>query len=324
MTHLISTHRRVLCLLATLLLLLPLAGFSVPSARPAEEQTDKDQTKKPAEPGTFDVHFTDDSHLKVRLRDEKIELVTAYGTLQIPTSDIRRIDFATRISDELSKRINTAVGNLSSQEFKTREAATVELTTIGAPSYPTLLKAARSPDAEVGRRAEDLLTKLRAEVPEDQLAIRANDVIYTDTSKIAGHIQTSSLKVFTAQFGDQPMKLWDVRCLYAPGAEPETAAVANVETPPDNLMKLQANIGKTYVFRVTGSMTGSLWGTDVYTSDSSLEAAAVHAGVLRPGQTGVVKVTFVAPPATFTGSTRHGVTSSAYFGFPGAFKVAHK
>ncbi len=323
MTHPISTHRRSLVLVAALLFL-PLAGFTVTSARPAEEEPAQEQTKKSAEPGTFDVHFTDESHLKVRLRDEKIELSTPYGTLQIPASDIRRIDFATRVSDELSKRIKSAIVNLASTEFKTREAATVELTSIGAPSYPTLLKAARSPDAEVGRRAEDLLARLRAEVPEDQLAIRPNDIIYTDTSKIAGHIQASSLKVFTAQFGEQPMKLWDVRCLYAPGAEPETAAVANVETPPDNLMKLQANIGKAYFFRVTGSMTGNLWGTDVYTSDSSLEAAAVHAGVLRPGQTGVVKVTFVAPPATFTGSTRHGITSSAYFGFPGAYKVARK
>ena len=35
MTHLISSHRRVLCLLATLLLFLPLAGVTVTSASAA-------------------------------------------------------------------------------------------------------------------------------------------------------------------------------------------------------------------------------------------------------------------------------------------------
>jgi hypothetical protein len=130
--------------------------------------------------------------------------------------------------------------------------------------------------------------------------------------------------VTTAQFGDQPMKLCDVRSLHAPGAEPEADATAAVESAPDSLTRLQANIGKTFLFRVTGSVTGNVWGTDEYTTDTSLAAAAVHAGVLKPGQTGVVKVTILTPPAVFVGSTRNGVASSAYPGYPGAYKVARR
>jgi len=33
----------------------------------------------------------------------------------------------------------------------------------------------------------------------------------------------------------------------------------------------------------------ALWGSDIYTLDSTLGMAAVHAGVVKAGQTGVVK-----------------------------------
>ena len=52
-----------------------------------------------------------------------------------------------------------------------------------------------------------------------------------------------------------------------------------------------------------------MWGTDVYTSDSTLATAAVHAGVLQPGQTGVVKVTILPGQAAYQGSTRNSVRS---------------
>jgi len=193
---------------------------------------------------------------------------------------------------------------------------------LGAPSYPALLKAAKSPDAEVTHRADELLARLCEEYSEERLEVRPDDVIYTEQSKIAGRIPAATLKVSTSQFGDQPMKLSDVRSLSVPGAESEPAAAAAIENAPDSLMRLQGNIGKTYRFRVTGNVNGSVWGSDVYTTDSSLETAAVHAGVLKPGQTGIVKVTFLAPPPVFNGSTRNGVTTSPYLSFPGAFKVS--
>ena len=69
-------------------------------------------------------------------------------------------------------------------------------------------------------------------------------------------------------------------------------------------------------------MHGPLWGTDVYTSDSSLAAACVHAGLLEPGESGTVKVTMVPPLAAFQGSTRHGVTSHNWTTpWSGAYRV---
>ena len=39
-------------------------------------------------------------------------------------------------------------------------------------------------------------------------------------------------------------------------------------------------VGATYYFRVVGAIEGQLWGTDIYSRDSTIGAAAVHAGLL--------------------------------------------
>jgi DNA-directed RNA polymerase subunit RPC12/RpoP len=71
-------------------------------------------------------------------------------------------------------------------------------------------------------------------------------------------------------------------------------------------------IGQTFLFRVTGATGGAVWGTDVYTSDSDLGTAAVHAGILGPGQTGVVQVQTSAGLPAYAGSIRYGVSTSSY------------
>ncbi len=85
---------------------------------------------------------------------------------------------------------------------------------------------------------------------------------------------------------------------------------------------LRGNNYQSYYFYVTGSLTGSIWGTDVYTDDSDLATAAVHAGVLRPGEKGIVKVTILPGQSEYTGSTKNGVTSYGYDAFDGSYSVS--
>ncbi len=94
------------------------------------------------------------------------------------------------------------------------------------------------------------------------------------------------------------------------------------EDGPPDLRGLESRIGKSFFFRVTGDANGPLWGTDVYTSDSSLAKACVHMGVLEVGESGVVKVTVVQPIPIYHGSTRHGVSSHDWTsGWSGAYRV---
>jgi len=83
----------------------------------------------------------------------------------------------------------------------------------------------------------------------------------------------------------------------------------------------RAEVGKSFLFEVTGSNAGSVWGTDIYTDDSSLAAAAVHAGVLAVGQTGIIKVTILPGQSSYASSTRHGVSSGSWENWDGSFQV---
>jgi hypothetical protein len=91
---------------------------------------------------------------------------------------------------------------------------------------------------------------------------------------------------------------------------------------PPNLVDLAQPVGATYYFRVTGGSEGPCWGTDVYTGDSSIAVAAVHAGVVKAGASAIVKVESVAPPPDFKGSARHGVTSHDFGRYGSAYRVA--
>lgn len=80
--------------------------------------------------------------------------------------------------------------------------------------------------------------------------------------------------------------------------------------------------GRTILFEVTGRTDGSVWGTDVYTTDSRLATAAVHAGAVREGERGLVRVTiFDGAEQAFVGSERNGILSYDYATYPVAYGI---
>ncbi len=87
---------------------------------------------------------------------------------------------------------------------------------------------------------------------------------------------------------------------------------------PARIQDLCDTPGTTYYFRVTGAADGPLWGTDVYTGDSVLAVAAVHAGAVTVGDAAVVRVTVMPPLAQYQGSVRNGVTSHDFGRFGAA------
>ena len=91
---------------------------------------------------------------------------------------------------------------------------------------------------------------------------------------------------------------------------------------PATMHGLCDTVGTSFYFRVIGQIDGSLWGTDVYTGDSLIGTAAVHAGLMKPLKVAVLKVTVVTPPAQFTGSVRHGVTSHDFGRYGSAYRLS--
>lgn len=103
--------------------------------------------------------------------------------------------------------------------------------------------------------------------------------------------------------------------------ELKTGRSAGAAPDPGTVVSLRGQNGKVFFFEVTGAQNGGVWGTDIYTDDSILAAAAVHAGALKVGQKGVVKVTILPGEQKYRGSKRNGITTADYAAWEGSFKV---
>jgi hypothetical protein len=68
----------------------------------------------------------------------------------------------------------------------------------------------------------------------------------------------------------------------------------------------------TFVCLASDGRIGTVYGTDVYTAESAVCAAAIHAGVLKPFQAGAVTIVFGSGARSFQGSARNGVTTRSY------------
>jgi hypothetical protein len=299
----------------SLLAVLAVALCSVPTA-----WAENPKPAKP-DPGMVEIRFADGTKQKVKLLDQKIEFTTPYGKLTVPATDILGLELMIRIPEEVAKQIDKAITDLGNSEFQVREDATAALVKLGARAYPAVTVAAKSNDPEVQRRAESVLEKLKKSLPADMLQARKHDLIVVPHSTIAGRVEAAALQVRTAEGKEKEVKLADVRNVRSPAYKAQLFAATDVRPDPGTAQALGGAVGTSYYVRVTGNTGGSLWGSGVYTNDSSIAKAAVHAGVLKDGETGVVKVTIVAPQAAYQGETRNGVTSAAYGPWPGAYTV---
>lgn len=290
-------------------------GPSAPVTRPAPAPEKKPSIFSGAD--AMEALFLDDSSLKIKLLETQIELVTPYGKLTIPVSHVRQVELATRLTDEETRSVVHAIGGLEDEDYARREEATAALIELGEKAYPELLKVSKSSNAEAARRAKQIIDKLREEVSDERLAASGFDLVHTTHSRIAGNLTARTFRVATQQFGELELKLADVRELRS--SELAEAEPTDVLADPGNLTSYQAQVGKTFHFRVTGAtqMAGSLYGTGTYTVDGNLSLAAVHAGALKPGETKVIKVKIVGPTPSFTGSTQNGFTSSSYSSYNG-------
>ncbi len=303
-----------------------LASFVLPWVQAQEagqDQVSPGDRKHAAsqESRTMQVEFADGGKLQLVLEFDQLKIESPYGMLQIPVEEIRELEFATRMPPSVSKKIDEAIFALGSVDFATREAAHNELVKLREKAFPALVLATKHADLEIAQRAQEMVVKLRGSLPADKLVVRDYDVVTTGHSKISGKIHDAAFSVDTAQFGLQQMKLSDVLVMRSAKSAPAIEDVASVEPDPGTLNGVRSEVGKTFAYRVTGRGDSFIWGTGIYTSDSTLAMAAVHAGVLKMGETGVVRVTIVAPPPIFAGSTQHGISSSPYGPFSGAYQI---
>jgi hypothetical protein len=66
---------------------------------------------------------------------------------------------------------------------------------------------------------------------------------------------------------------------------------------------------------------GSIWGTDIYTDDSSVCTAAVHVGLITLAGGGSVTIEIRPDAGSYTGTARNRVTSNSYPAYQGAYVI---
>ena len=67
---------------------------------------------------------------------------------------------------------------------------------------------------------------------------------------------------------------------------------------------------------------GPIWGgrDNIYTSDSEIATAAIHAGVLKAGETGIVKLKMLPGLKSYPEVTRNGLTSHSFDSWEGSYQ----
>ena len=82
------------------------------------------------------------------------------------------------------------------------------------------------------------------------------------------------------------------------------------------------DVGRTYKFRCPPNGTaGMIWGSDIYTADSSICTVAVHAGLFSLAAGGVVTIEFRPGRQTYGSTERNSITSNTYGEYPISYVV---
>lgn len=83
---------------------------------------------------------------------------------------------------------------------------------------------------------------------------------------------------------------------------------------PATMESFRDDVGRTFTFRVTGADNRDIWGgaDGIYTDDSHIGTAAVHAGKLTVGEEKVLRITVLEGQNRYESITQNGITSRSY------------
>lgn len=194
-------------------------GWAASFAQPPRAKPDpKTDVKADAKEVAFELRMNDDTVMKVVLIDPSLTLNTKYGKLTIPASEVRRLEFGFRYPDGVEEKLNKAVTDLGSPEFRTREDAEQALTAAGHLAIPALRRAVKGDDPEAVRRAQTVLKQLEGKLDKEKLELRDYDTVETAEFTAKGRLDVGVLKVRTKYFGEATVKLTDIKSFRTSGS----------------------------------------------------------------------------------------------------------
>ncbi len=203
------------------------------------------------------------------------------------------------------------------------------------PPPPAVIEATWTTIATPHRDSVERSFQYRCPANGDLKAGIWGTVAYTDDSSIcvaavhAGQIGVAQGGVVTITIGpgygnyvstsrggviSQPYGPWTASFSFGPVEATPTTWGANAAAD-------RGKNDQVFIRRCPASGTPSaVWGTDIYTDDSSVCTAAVHQGAISTANGGTVFVKIVAGRSAYAGSRRNGVTSQSWSVYPGSFR----
>jgi hypothetical protein len=210
---------------------------------------------KEAKPVEVVAYFHDGTVVQKAMLEESIEITTPYGKLAVPVAEIRQIEFGHRLAGDTARKIEDAIKRLGSEQFPQREAAGKELIALGKEAYPALQQAARASDKAVVLRARAAIQKIEETIPEAELRLRTDDIIYTRECVLTGKIDVPALKARTKKFGEIKFNLADLKSVYSMATSEAEVAVeaAGFHASPDKWLDTGVVVEPGMGLVVTGS-----------------------------------------------------------------------
>jgi hypothetical protein len=188
---------------------------------PTKKTSGGGQTSAPETiPGDVEVLFLNGSKVRVIIQTEKLDIATIYGKLTVPIQDVQAIEFGLHYPEGATEKINVAIKNLGSSDYRARELAAKTLMDFGPFAYPAVVRTTKVKETEVAARARDIVQKLQAKYSKKDLRTSVDDRVVTPTQTIVGHILTSTVKTKAEYFGEIEHKLANMRMLRAIIASP--------------------------------------------------------------------------------------------------------
>lgn len=101
------------------------------------------------------------------------------------------------------------------------------------------------------------------------------------------------------------------------------ACTPPIPSCPSTITSYRGQNGTQVTCNCTSAATisGTVWGTGIYTDDSALCRAAVHAGAITLSG-GMIQATIRPGQSSYVGSTQNGVTSNSYGAWVGSVEFA--
>jgi hypothetical protein len=208
--------------------------------------------------GEAEVLFANGSLVRLTLIQDKIDIETLYGKLSVPIKHVRRIEFGLHVPEGTDKKVEAAINQLSSGEYKERDAAVRTLVGLGAYAYPAVLKAAKSADPEVAKRATDAAARIRARLPAKELHPSPDDRVVTGKFTIVGRIVTPTILARTEYFGETRLSLPQLRHLRVLTDAKETDVLIDATKYANANQWLETNVAVDHASVLSIAATGQV------------------------------------------------------------------